>query len=154
MHIYCHNLVGRNITIWCDPSDTISNIKSKIQDHDGVPVDHQILLFAGKQLDDNRTLADYNIQKESTIYLQLPKVKFKYPVIYGKKKILNIEIDGSYMNISLLKQLIQEKLGLFTKFQEISFKGKILKDEDYVDFLEISKGGKFQLDIKGIEDAN
>ena len=58
------------------------------------------------------------------------------------------------MNISLLKQLIQEKLGLFTKFQEISFKGKILKDEDYIDFKEISKGGKFQLDINGIEDAN
>ena len=147
MQIFIKLNTGRTITLDVEPNDSIENIKNKIEEREGFDPEQQILLFAGKKLENNRTLYDYNIQKESTLILLVDYWPYCF-IIYDEGKKLKItRYCACCSNTLWLKERIKDLLEIEVKNQQLVVDGIIMEDsESLINYLN-DNGKEIKLNV-------
>ena len=149
MQIFFKILTGKLITLDVEPSDTIESVKIKIRDKEGIQLSEQRLIYQHiPLLDDDKTLADYNIQQGSTLLLVLRCGGTYCYIIYDGDKKLKIRDYPIWLcNTLWLKETIQKELGIEPKFQLLKVDGKIMEDNKSLESYGVKEGKEVELSI-------
>lgn len=148
MQIFVKTLTGRTITLDVEPETSIMDVKTKIEDKEGIPPDQQRLILSGQHLEDDLTLNYYNVTKQSTLYLvQTPlDMQILVKMLSVKTIALNVKPDTS---IQSLKVKIHRKEGIPPDQQHLVFSGKELKDDHTLEYYSIQGESTLHLRLEG-----